>query len=724
MFKKIYYDNKKKSIYLCETYNGKEVESYEPFEYRYYVPDGEKKSPIRDIHNNPVVLQKTKDKSRFKFLKEKGLPLYESDLNEEIQYLQHRYRDVDLKPDFKDFRIAYLDIEVESEFEFPKPEECKYPINLITVYDSKTEQYYTWGIRPYTGNDPMVQNYFYFADETEMLTDFIKWFSDQEFDILTGWYVKDFDVHYILNRKEKLGIQENLTKLNNYYHNVREVLHTDSKTGKIMKRKVYYCRIAGLSILCSLELYQKFTFKPLESYTLNFVAHHLGLPGKIELEGHVNNEWKNNWNRFVIYNVQDVKLVKEIDDIKKHIALAIQFASEALIPIDRVFSSIATVEGYILKDLHKNNLVMSDRKKCSADIWKKLKLYKHNGHIQNLKDGTKEFDDFYVKGGHVEATPGLYHNVLSFDVTSLYPHNIIQYNVSPETKVFNPSPERIAQGDLIRTPVNGIYYLKNKKGIVPQVVEKVFNERKEFKKLKFKYLNDDNKELGDYYDSQQHIRKIIINIAYGILVNKYSHFYDVDNARVITRAGRTIIRFLSETTNRYIKECWHKIAHVHFPGLKEYPKIKNDIVPLLDTDSVEGKSVLNTTNGDITIESLFDKADNIIQCRKEYYVGNFNNSIEALSFNINNHCVETKKIKYITKHKVKKGMYKIRVNGDETIITEDHSIIIERNGEFLNVSPKHIRKNDSVINICGHRFTEKYNNELYPNMQIMRKNNI
>jgi len=585
MFKNIYFDNKNKQIHLVETYNGKDVKSVEDFAYTFYVQDGTGKSKIKDVNNVPVVVQTCKDKRRFKFLKESGLKLYESDINEEIQFLQHRYRDVDLKPDINDFNIAYTDIEVESEFTFPKPEDAKYPINLITVYSSKTKEYYTWGIRPYTGDSKLVGKYFYFAEESEMLKNFICWFRDQEFNILTGWFSTAFDVQYILNRKEKLNIKENLTKLNKYYHENRITITTD-KQGRTMKRKVYYCKIAGLILLDSLELYQKFTFDTLESYSLNFVAHHLDLEGKLELGGQVNNEWKNNWNRFVEYNIQDVILVKQIDDIKKHIKLAIQFAAEALIPIDKVFSSIATVEGYILRDLHKNNMVMSDRKSYVHDEWKERGLWKQDGILQNVKDGEKDFPDFSVKGGHVEANVGIYNDVMSYDLTSLYPWNMIQFNISPEVKVFDPSPERIAQGDLISTPINGVYYLKNKKGIIPQIVEKIFNERKEFKKLKFKYLNEGNEKLGEYYDSQQHIKKIKINSAYGIINNRYSHFFDVDNARVITRAGRVLIRFLSDTTNRYIKECWHSIAPDIFPGLNEYPKIKNDVVILKDTDSL------------------------------------------------------------------------------------------------------------------------------------------
>ena len=114
MFKKIYFDNKNKKIHLCETYNGKDVESVEDFEYTYYIRDVSGRSKIKDVNGVPVIAQMSTDKRKFKFLKERGTKLYESDINEEMQFLQHRYRDVDLKPDINDFNIAYLDIEVES----------------------------------------------------------------------------------------------------------------------------------------------------------------------------------------------------------------------------------------------------------------------------------------------------------------------------------------------------------------------------------------------------------------------------------------------------------------------------------------------------------------------------------------------------------------------------------------------------------------------------------
>jgi len=578
MFKRIYYDTFSKKIHLWESYNGKTVKLEEPFEYQYYTKDLTGKSEIKDIYGNPVKNHLSNNKKNIQALKDSGNKLCEFDIAEDVSYLQRRYGKVELNPNIDDFNIAMLDIEIESGEGFPYPEQAEFPINLISVYNTKTKKMYTWGNREYTGNAPEVENYAWIPDEVKMLTHFVKWWRKCKFDAVTGWYVKNFDIQYIINRLENLGIKLTLSPINKFYH--KNKLDKHGKT-------IYYCKIAGLNLLDYKELYEKFTFDNLPSYSLNFVTHHEKLGGKLELEGHINDAFLKNWNKYVEYNVQDVLLIKKLEEKKKFIALAIQLSSEALIPVEKVVSSVATIEGYVMKHLHMNNMVMPDKEIPIVDEWKRLGLYKSGDVLQNVKweDGEKTFYDFFVKGGHVDANRGLYNDVESFDVESLYPHNIMQYNISPDTKVFNPSEERIAQGDLIKTPLNGLYYTNKKKGIFPVIVKKIFDERRAFKKKMFQCKKDGDHASAEYFDSQQHIRKIMINSIYGVMASKYFHFYDVDNARVVTRAGRELIKFLSNTTNRYFKSEWHKIAKRIFPDAESYPVIKENVVKLIDTDS-------------------------------------------------------------------------------------------------------------------------------------------
>lgn len=570
MFKNIYYNHRSNKIYLWETINGHSVKVEDDFENVYYMQDTTGMSDIKDIYGRPMVKKIQSSRDEIKNLKQLNIKLAESDIQPEVKYLQSRYKSLELKTNINDFNVCYIDIEIAGSNEFPKPEEAKYPINLITVKSSKTGEITTFGSEAYTGDSALINTYYHIPDETEMLAKFVRWFRKEKFDIITGWNVKRFDIMYIVNR---------LINLNGPESKIENLL---SPINKLKQKRSGEWEIAGISILDYLELYKNFTFVTEESYTLQAIGMKVVNEGKIDLDGSINTIYKTDWNKFVDYNVQDVLLVEKIDSKKKFIELAITFCYQALIPLENVFSSIATIEGYILKYLHQKNLVMPDRQKNVQDWWVQEGHYK-----KRLPDGSYEYQNInsdneiyesYVKGGYVEANPGFYKHVMSFDVTSLYPHMIIQYNISPETKVIKPTNF----DDLIESEINQVYYKKDKKGILPEIVESIFNERKMFKEKMFTFKKGSDEYK--YYDSQQHVRKILINSMYGVLINEYFHFYDLDNARAITRGGRVLIKYLSSNTNDWFHNYFHKIGPKLFPGSSSV-KITKPLVSVCDTDS-------------------------------------------------------------------------------------------------------------------------------------------
>jgi DNA polymerase elongation subunit (family B) len=576
MFKSVFYDKKENKIYLWEKINGNNVLTSEKFEYQYYTLDSSNNSDFKTIDGRSVKQNLTDSKNKIESLKKYGIEVFESDLNEEISFLHRKYNSIDLKPNYSEFNICYIDIETESD-QFPKPEESKYEINLITVYSTRLDKTYTWGNRPY---NKTISNgeYYYIQDEKTRLLSFIEKLNEIEPDIISGWNVVNFDMQYISNRFKRLKLDFKEISPNK---KVREYIQTNTQN-----QDIYHIKIGGIAVLDYLELYKNFTFENLESYSLQFVSITENLGGKLDLDGHINDAYLRDWDKFVEYNIQDVILVKQIDDIKKFISLTIDFCSEAKIPFERVYSSISVIEGYILNTLHKKNIVVPDKQENISDRWNKDGLYKHDNILENVlhENGESTFEDFAVKGGHVEAIQGFYKHILSFDVTSLYPHNIMQFNISPETKVYNPNDDEIKENDYIKSPLNGIYY-KKEKGFLPEIISGIFNDRKFHKNKMFEYSKIGNKELERYHDSQQMIRKILINSFYGTLANKGFRFYDVDNARVVTRAGRTLIRYLSDSVNRYFKEKWHIHYKKYFPNAIEH-KIENCVCFLQDTDSL------------------------------------------------------------------------------------------------------------------------------------------
>lgn len=262
----------------------------------------------------------------------------------------------------------------------------------------------------------------------------------------------------------------------------------------------------------------------------------------------------------------------------------------------------------------------------------------------------------------------------------------------------------------------GIYYRKDKRGVMAEIVSDIYNERKTLKKKGFiadaiakgrslegypQELIDAVKsegETAEYYDSQQLIRKILINSVYGVLGNPFFNFFNVNNAIAVTLSGQDLIKYLSNTLNKYMKEKWHEIGPKLFPDYKgEWKPLENDVTILIDTDSVDGNTFIDTKEDKIKIKELFEKCENIQEYSNGKFIGRFENDILSNSMNLKTKKTEYKKIKYVMKHKVKKKMYKIKYKNKEIILTEDHSLMVQRNDKIIEISPKNLQQKDKII---------------------------
>jgi DNA polymerase elongation subunit (family B) len=602
MFTNIYYDRRSGNMHLREAHNGKLVKVSEKNEFYFYHEDKKKISPIKDAFGMPVVKKTFSNWHSMKDAKERikhmGMKICESDLREEMKFLQNRFQGVNMEVDMGLVNICYMDIEIAGELEFPEPREAKYPINLITVKDSKTGQYNTFGLDKYTGKGIKNLTYRYYSNEKDMLIAFIKWFRKQRFDVITGWNVRDFDIHYIVNRSRRLDISLSLSPFNK---ELEVEVNEDDRGGfnaeegfNISGNSKCY-DLPGINILDYMELYKNFTFDTKERYSLQFIGYEELKEGKLELDGQINHIYKTNWNQFVDYNIQDVVLVEKLDNKLRFIELAYILAHQSLIPIERVFSSIAIWDGFIMNDLRKENKVMPDREHLEDWYIKEKHHVLPDGSMVNLSEKIQEsktpnyVEENYVKGGYVEAHPGFYKWVISRDFASLYPHIIMQFNISPECLVVLPSRQEIKDKNLIKSTMPGIYYLphETRTGVMTKIVRKVYQERVDFKDQMYAARDRGDKAMEAYYKSQQHIRKILLNSLYGVSCNAGFHFFNLENARSITRGGRVLIRHVSKMANEYFaSDDWNlRDRFEFFPnGQKDYV-LKNKLVTLIDTDS-------------------------------------------------------------------------------------------------------------------------------------------
>ena len=317
----------------------------------------------------------------------------------------------------------------------------------------------------------------------------------------------------------------------------------------IKGRKNIAYDITGVATLDYLELYRKFTYTNQESYRLDHIAFvELGQNKLDHSEYDTFKEfYDNDWQKFVEYNIIDVRLVDRLDDKMKLLELAITMAYDAKVNFEDVYSQVRMWDNIIYVYLARRNIAIPP---------------KH----QSTKDN--KYAGAYVK----EPIPGIYDWVVSFDLNSLYPHLIMQYNLSPETLLPHRHPnanverllnQEIDLSDLSGQTVcaNGTYYDTTFQGFLPELMDKIYQERTIYKKkmLAAKQEYEKNptvalqKEISRCNNIQM-ARKIQLNSAYGAIGNEHFRYYRLEIAEAITTSGQLSIRWISNKTNAYLNK--------------------------------------------------------------------------------------------------------------------------------------------------------------------------
>ena len=459
------------------------------------------------------------------------------------QYISSKYPEQELKFDVEKIKLTTIDIEVASENGFPDVESAAEEVLLITLQDYTTKQIRTWGLGSFNHNQ---KNLIYkgFDTEYQLLSDFINWWMIEENtpEVITGWNSKFYDIPYLCRRIDRI-LGEKLKKRMSPWG-----LVTEEET-HIMGRKQISYDIGGVSQLDYLDLYKKFTYKAQESYRLDYIAS-VEL-GQKKLDHSEFDTFKDfytkGWQKFVEYNIIDVELVDRLEDKMKLIELALTMAYDAKVNYEDVFYQVRMWDTIIYNYLKRRNIVIPPK---------------------NRSDKSDKYAGAYVK----EPIPGKYDWVVSFDLNSLYPHLIMQYNISPETllDVKHPSVtvDKILNEELTfemykdnAICANGAMFRKDVRGFLPELMEKMYNERVIFKKrmitAKKKYEKTKTKDLEKEIarcNNIQMAKKISLNSAYGAIGNQYFRYYKLANAEAITLSGQVSIRWIENRMNNYLNK--------------------------------------------------------------------------------------------------------------------------------------------------------------------------
>ena len=453
-------------------------------------------------------------------------------------YIAEQYPDY-VSWDMDKILIITLDIEVACESGFPDPQKADEPLLCITVKNQSNKAIMVWGVADYT-NDRKDVRYIQCDDETDLLKKFIDFWSSIQPDIVTGWNVQFFDIPYLCNRIDKLFGEDVVKKLSPWgYVNEENVYQYGRQQQKY--------DIFGVACLDYLDLYRKFTYTNQESYRLDHIAFvELG-ERKNENPYETYQEWyTKDYQSFVDYNITDVELVDALEDRMKLIELALTVAYEAKVNYEDVYSQVKMWDVLIYNFLRSKDIVVPKRRISAKD---------------------DRYEGAYVK----EPQTGMHKWVMSFDLNSLYPHLIMQYNISPETLITQGNGEVSVEKLLDKkvelpddgcavTP-NGAKFRKDFHGFLPQLMEKMYDDRVKFKKwtLDAKQRYEDTKERKyqneiSKYNNIQMARKIALNSAYGAIGNQYFRYYDRKMATAITTAGQLSIRWIENKVNGYLNK--------------------------------------------------------------------------------------------------------------------------------------------------------------------------
>ena len=455
--------------------------------------------------------------------------------------------------------LITLDIEVECENGFPNVEQAIEPLISITIKNHQNKRIMVWGIGGFKTDRGDV-GYVQCQDEKELIQEFLTFWEKNQPDIITGWNTEFFDIPYLYNRIRKVFDEDEVKRLSPWKSVTSRSVYTMGRSHQIVE-------IQGVAHLDYFDLYRKFTYTNRESYRLDHIAF-------VELgerkEGNPFETFKDWYTRdyqsFIEYNITDVELVDKLEDKMKLIELCLTMAYEAKVNYMDVLGTTKYWDILIYNYLRKKNIVIPQKVN---------------------KEKSEKYEGAYVK----EPIVGMHNWVMSFDLNSLYPHLIMQYNISPETLVADKAVKDMSVDKLLERKVdtsilkdatltpNGALFKTNKKGFLPELMENMYNDRVTYKKkmleAKQEYENTkDKKLLKDIsrYNNIQMAKKISLNSAYGAIGNAYFRYYNLLVAEAITTSGQLSIRWIESALNGYL----NKILDTD----------KQDYVLASDTDSV------------------------------------------------------------------------------------------------------------------------------------------
>ena len=553
-------------VYYRGVEDGRRVRLKLEYSPTLYVPANDQLSPTnqRTLQGAPVSeMLFTSISNAREFIKKyeevQGFTIY-GQSKFEYAFIADQHPDDEIEWTGEHVVTAFIDIEVGTEHGMPSVDTCANPITAITVKFSNDPKYYVFGCKFYTPHRADI-HWLQCKDEHDLISTFMALWNDKAPDVVTGWNIKTFDIPYLVGR---------MCALPEFGEEKARWL---SPWGRINRREeVYYNKpqavyqLLGVSTLDYMQLFRKYAPNAAqESYKLDHIAHVELKERKLDYSEYetLHNLYRDNFQKFIEYNVHDVELIEKMNAKGGLIDMALTLAYDNKTNYEDVFSQVRMWDAICYNHLRRKGVVIPPKKHTSKD---------------------QAYEGAYVK----EPRIGLHEWVTSLDLNSLYPHLIMQYNMSPET-IIEPRDYSAAQKQILEEGVsvtkllrrqanlslldsdphpstitpNGQFFTKMRLGFLPEIMQKMYDDRVVYKKKQIEAQKEkeqcDNpirkKELEaiiSRYKNLQLAKKVGLNSAYGAMGNEYFRFFDVRVAEGITLAGQLSIRWIENKLNEFM----------------------------------------------------------------------------------------------------------------------------------------------------------------------------
>ena len=593
-----YHSKDDSRVYVVERVNGERVYKDYPANYSFYHDDP--KGKFRTILDTPV--SKITLRSWKEFQKETRMfpreKVWESDINPVFKCLEEYYHGIESPK----LNVAFFDIETDfhQEMGFAPADDPFNAVTAISIYLSWTKQCITLVKPPKTLSLETAEdvakrfdNCYVFEKESELLDTFLTLIDDA--DILSGWNSEGYDIPYTVNR-------------------VKRILSNDDTRrfclwGKMPSKRTFErygaehntYDLGGRVHLDYMQLYRKYTYHEMHSYSLDAIAEYELDSHKTKYDGTLDQLYNNDFERFIEYNRQDTNLLAELDNKLGFIGLANEIAHDNTVLLQTTSGAVAVTEQAIINESHARGMIVPNRKRSSNE--------------DSVGDDDPLFNEDQAAGAYVvNPKVGMHRYIGVIDINSLYPSTIRALNMGPDTVIgqlratatnamlnekmkdqhkkkgmsfadawegqFGSLEYQAVMRQELGTPItidwengdptehsakevwelifnnkksicisaNGTIFSYEKKGIIPGLLERWYSERKIMQAKKKEATEQAEIEM---WDRKQNVKKVNLNSLYGAILNPGCRFFDHRIGQSTTLTGRCIAKHM----DAYVNEC-------------------------------------------------------------------------------------------------------------------------------------------------------------------------